>query len=288
MARTLRGLGVAAPPDATVAYAAALAEVGVHRRSVHLLGRPRHARAPPRGRARLRPRLRRRLRGPHVGRRRRRRRAGARDRSRCWSTPTRQPPDGDGDDPRRSTVPPSPCAGPTASSCATRTSPRCSPAELDEAHRLMADLRLVGARRASRRQRPTQPPARPDRRGRHHPPGAAHRRRAAAHRPPPGRRPAAPGRAALRRVRLDGGLRPGAGALRPRRRGRARAGRGVHARHALHPHHPRAALARPRRRARRGGRRGGGLVRRHPPRARACARSTSGGACGAWHAARWS
>ena len=33
MARTLRGLGVAAPPDATVAYAAALAEVGVHRRS---------------------------------------------------------------------------------------------------------------------------------------------------------------------------------------------------------------------------------------------------------------
>ena len=33
MARTLRGLGVATPPDASVAYAAALAEVGVARRS---------------------------------------------------------------------------------------------------------------------------------------------------------------------------------------------------------------------------------------------------------------
>ncbi len=33
MARTLRGLGVPAPPDATVAYATALAEVGIDRRS---------------------------------------------------------------------------------------------------------------------------------------------------------------------------------------------------------------------------------------------------------------
>lgn len=32
MARALRGLGVAAPPDSTVAFAAALAEVGIGRR----------------------------------------------------------------------------------------------------------------------------------------------------------------------------------------------------------------------------------------------------------------
>ena len=38
----------------------------------------------------------------------------------------------------------------------TRDFAACSPAELDEAHRLIADLRLVAARRRSRRHRPTR------------------------------------------------------------------------------------------------------------------------------------
>ena len=186
MARTLRGLGVPTPPDASVAYAAGAGRGGHGPSLVGLLGGPGHARAPPRGRRRLRPGLRRRVRGaaaaerdeptrPSVesvtvlvdtrGRGRRRTRAPT-----SWST-----------------APSSRCGGATARCCATRTSPAARVAELDEAHRLMADLRLVGARRRSRRLRPSRRRRGPLDLGATTRARPAHRRRAAAHRPPPGR-----------------------------------------------------------------------------------------------------
>ena len=285
MARTLRGLGRGGA-------------AGRHRRLrrrarrgrrapplVRVLGRPRHAGAPPRGRPRLRPRLRGRVRGrswdgdeP---------RAPSRRRSRCCSTPTRSRRRSDGAGRSRSTGRRSRCAGPTASSCGRRTSRGAAADELDEAHRLMGDLRLVGARRASRRQRPTS------------------RRRGPIDVGATTRRALRTGGEPLRTVHRRAGDRPRrvvllcdvSGSMEAYARALVRfahvavvgprPGRGVHARHPLHPHHPRARVARPRRRARRGGRRGGGLVRRHPARARACARSTSGGGCAAWPAARW-
>ena len=186
-----------------------------------------------------------------------------------------------------STVPCSPCAGATARCCAPRTSPAAASAELDEAHRLMADLRLVGARRrvATSRAPRTAGAARSTS-------GATTRRALRTGGEPlrtvhrAGRRPAPARRAALRRLRLDGGLRPGARPLRPRRRGRAGPGGGVHPRHPLHADHPRAPLARPRRRPRRGGRRRSTTGRAAPASARACAPSTTPGACAAWPAAR--
>ena len=78
-------------------------------------------------------------------------------------------------------------------------------------------------------------------------------------------------RAALRRERLDGAVRPGAGALPARRGRRPRPGRGVRARHPAHPHHPRAlvaAIPTPRSPPRRGGSSTG---RAAPASARACA-----------------
>ena len=82
---------------------------------------------------------------------------------------------------------------------------------------------------------------------------APHRARVAARRrradPPPlarARRAAAPARAAARRQRVDGALRPGAAALRPRRGRRPAAGRGVRPRHPADPDHPRARQPRPR------------------------------------------
>ena len=92
----------------------------------------------------------------------------------------------------------------------------CSAEELAEAHRLMADLRLRAALRPSRRRRADRrpairwagrppphgalggPPRRRDRPARHHLAGVA----------------PATGRAAARRLGLDGALRPGAGPLR--------------------------------------------------------------------------
>ena len=152
MARTLRGLGVAAPPDATVAYAAALAEVGVHRRSsVYWAGRATLVRRPEdvpaydrafaavfEGRAPA---------GEEV--------SAEPDTVTLLLDTDDAPPPPDGDEP-------GPPDGPTFR---LRWSDRellrakdfasCTADELDEAHRLMGDLRLVGARRASRRQRPT-------------------------------------------------------------------------------------------------------------------------------------
>ena len=97
-----------------------------------------------------------------------------------------------------------------------------TPAEFAEARRLMADLRLTGALRRSRRTRPERRRSRPPRSAAHGAPRAAHRRRAD---PPRVRRAAgeaAAAGAALRRQRIDGALRPGAGALPARRGGRAR------------------------------------------------------------------
>ncbi|MFL6204115.1 MAG: vWA domain-containing protein, partial [Acidimicrobiales bacterium] len=154
MARTLRGLGVAAPPDATVAYAAALAEVGVHRRSsTYWAGRATLVRRPEDVPAYDRA-------------------FAAVFEGRTWDgdgsvaaepeTVTllfdtdEEPPPGDaGDEPQ-------PVDGPTFTlrwtdreHLRSKDFARCSVDELDEAHRLMADLHLAGARRASRRQRPT-------------------------------------------------------------------------------------------------------------------------------------
>ena len=150
MARTLRGLGVAAPPDATVAYAAALAEVGVHRRSsAYWAGRATLVRRPEDVPAYDRA-------------------FAAVFEGRAW--------DGEVDDAAPEAITllldtdegasreqgAAPVEGPAF---ALRWSDRevlrhkdfarCSPAELDEAHRLMGDLHLAGARRPSRRQRPS-------------------------------------------------------------------------------------------------------------------------------------
>jgi len=154
MARTLRGMGVAAPPDATVAYAAALAEVGLGRRSsaywagrATLVRRPEDIPAYDRAFA-----------------------AVFEGRSPADSGVVSPPPEpvtlliDDGTVPPAGTDDgsPEPVDGPTV---ALRWSDHeilrdkdfaaCSATELDEAHRLMADLRVAGARRRSRRTRPT-------------------------------------------------------------------------------------------------------------------------------------
>jgi uncharacterized protein with von Willebrand factor type A (vWA) domain len=156
MARTLRGLGVAAPPDSSVAFAAALAEVGIDRRDhAYWAGRATLVHRPED--------------------------VPTYDRVFAAIFDGRQSDDDvglesaavehitllvDGDDDAddgadtgdRDTI-----DGPVLT---LRWSDRevlrdkdfalCSVAELDEAHRLMADLRVVGARRRSRRLRATR------------------------------------------------------------------------------------------------------------------------------------
>jgi hypothetical protein len=152
MARALRGLGVAAPPDSTVAFAAALAEVGIGRRDhaywagrATLVHRPEDVPVYDRVFAAIFD-----GREPDV--------------------PDVAPPpeehvtvlvdDVDGD---VAASDPAEVEGPVV---ALRWSERevlrhkdfaaCTVAELDEAHRLMADLRIAGARRRSRRLRATR------------------------------------------------------------------------------------------------------------------------------------
>ena len=122
MARTLRGLGVAAPPDATLAYAAALAEVGVHRRSsAYWAGRATLVRRPEDV-----PAYDRAFAAVFEGR--------TWDGDEAAPQPSRRPItlllDTDEEPPPAtaasrswSTGPPSRCAGPTGSSCGRRTSP---------------------------------------------------------------------------------------------------------------------------------------------------------------------
>jgi uncharacterized protein with von Willebrand factor type A (vWA) domain len=152
MARTLRGLGVAAPPDSTLAYAAALAEVGLRRRSraywagrATLVHRPEDVPAYDRVFAAVFDRL---DDGEPV--------AHATDTETVTLVvdSDEEPPSADGGEA---------VDGPVL---ALRWSNRevlrdkdfaaCTPDELEEAHRLMADLRVVGARRRSRRLRPSR------------------------------------------------------------------------------------------------------------------------------------
>lgn len=154
MARTLRGLGVAAPPDSTLAYAAALAEVGIHRRSraywagrATLVHRPEDVAAYDRVFAAVFDRI---EAGEPVAAA-----AAQVEMVTLLVDSDDEPPPGDDAD---ETV-----DGPVLT---LRWSNRevlrdkdfaaCTADELDEAHRLMADLRVVGARRRSRRLRPTR------------------------------------------------------------------------------------------------------------------------------------
>lgn len=154
VARTLRALGVAAPPDSTVAYAAALAEVGLdHRPGAYWAGRATLVH--------------------------RREDIAVYDRvfASIFDAATLAAGEGgpdpvaveqvtllvDDDDGSSTGEPGEPIDGPTLS---LRWSDRevlrakdfaaCTVAELDEAHRLMADLKVVGARRRSRRLRSTR------------------------------------------------------------------------------------------------------------------------------------
>jgi uncharacterized protein with von Willebrand factor type A (vWA) domain len=154
MARTLRGLGVATPPDTTVAYAAALAEVGIDRRSgAYWAGRATLVRHPEDI-----PAYDRAFRVLFDG--------VAPD---VEVEPQPEPDhvtlvvDGDDDAPGDGAAGEEVVGGPVLT---LRWSDRevlrdkdfaaCSVAELDEAHRMMADLRVVGATRRSRRARPTR------------------------------------------------------------------------------------------------------------------------------------
>ena len=152
MARTLRGLGVAAPPDASVAFAAALAEVGLARRSsvywagrATLVRRPEDVPAYDRAFAAVFEPGR-----SHVG---------EVDEPAVESITVLV--DGEDDDaPAPATE--EPVDGPVLTLrwsdrevLRSKDFARCTVDELDEAHRLMADLRLVGARRRSRRLRPS-------------------------------------------------------------------------------------------------------------------------------------
>ena len=174
------------------------------------------------------------------------------------------------------------CGGARPRCCAAATSPTCSRDELDEARRLIADLRLVAARRRSRRHRASPPRsgAGPTCAG----PSAASLRAGGepirrAFEPAPSERP----RRVVLLCDVSGSMEPYARALRavPPHRGRRRhPRRGVRARHPSHPAHPRAVLPRPRRGARRGRPVGHRLVGRHPARRRASGRSTTSGASG--------
>ncbi len=153
MARTLRGLGVPTPPDASVAYASALAEVGMgHRSSVYWAGRATLVRRPED--------------------------VPAYDRAFAAVFEDLQPAEGATEAPELESITilldteDESAGGPGADELVEgpiltlrwsdrevlrdKDFARCSVAELDEAHRLMADLRLVGARRRSRRLRPSR------------------------------------------------------------------------------------------------------------------------------------
>ncbi len=152
MARTLRGLGVAAPPDSSVAFAAALAEVGIDRRDhaywagrATLVHRPEDVPTYDRVFAAI---FDGRQRDDDVGLE-----SAAVEHITLLVDGDDGAARGDGE-------------AVDGSVLTLRWSDRevlrdkdfalCSVAELDEAHRLMADLRVVGARRRSRRLRATR------------------------------------------------------------------------------------------------------------------------------------
>lgn len=155
MARSLRALGVAAPPDATVAVAAALGEVGLARRShVYWAGRATLVQHPEDIATYDR------VFGVIF------------DRSAPEALePTSTEPDAvtilvDGDDEASGGAPSGgpeerPAVALRWSDCEAlraKDFAACTAAELDEVHRLMTTLRLTGARRPSRRTAPTRRP----------------------------------------------------------------------------------------------------------------------------------
>ena len=97
--------------------------------------------------------------------------------------------------------------------------------------------------------------------------------------PPPPPRPAA------RRQRIDGAVRPRPAALRPGRRRRPPARRGVRPRHPADAHHARARVARSRPRPHAGRPIASSTGPVAPGSATGCAGSTTSGACAAWHVA---
>lgn len=152
MARTLRGLGVPAPPDATIAYATALAEVGVDRRSrAYWAGRATLVRRPEDV-----PAYDRAFAAVFEG-------AGAPGdeaapsglRSVTLLVDTDEAPPAEGQVDEVVDGPVHALRWSDREVLRRQDFARCTPAELDETHRLMGDLRVMGSRRPSRRQRPT-------------------------------------------------------------------------------------------------------------------------------------
>jgi uncharacterized protein with von Willebrand factor type A (vWA) domain len=155
MARSLRALGVAAPPDSTVAFATALAEVGlVHREHAYWAGRATLVRRPED--TPTYDRVFAAVFGAEPGD------TGAPTAAVAEEVTLLVDTD-DGDAAAAAAEPePEPTAG---ASITLRWSghevlrdkdfAHCSSDELDEAHRLMADLRVVAGRRRSRRLRPS-------------------------------------------------------------------------------------------------------------------------------------
>ena len=197
--------------------------------------------------------------------------AAASRRSCSRSTPTATTSaDADADDDRRTTCRCSPVRWSPAEVLRHRDFAAYTPAEFAEARRLMADLRLAGALRRSRRRRPqSRRAARPTCAA---PCGAALRA---------GGEPvdraflepataAAPARAAARRERLDGAVRPRLRAL-PARRGRRPGAGSRRSRSAPgSPASPASSSSRdPDAAIARGGAAGRRLVGRHPARRRA-------------------
>lgn len=155
MARSLRGLGVTTSPDSTVAFTAALAEVGLDRRAdvywagrATLVQRPEDVAAYDRVFAHFFDR------GQHDGT------LGATS-AEDFVTLVVDDADADAD----ADVEGQPVEGAVASLRWTEREvlrhkdfAQCTLAELDEVHRLMSDLRVVGARRRSRRLRASRRP----------------------------------------------------------------------------------------------------------------------------------
>ena len=282
-ARVLRGAGLAVPTSTVLAFAEALGAVGVAERDdVYWAARATLVRRPedigvfdrafrvfwehaePTGDA---------GRGAGAGadhaRRRQRRRRRRRPGVRRGRTTTRR----------------SSCASASTEVLRHKDFAAYDDAELAEAHRLMrrhaahrlaAPLAAAGADDAAHR--PARPA--PHRAGR-----AAHRGRADAPPLPRAGDAPPPARAAARRQRLDGAVRPGPAALRPGGGRRPPTRRGVRPRHPPDPDHPRARLARPRHRPAPGRRPGRRLVGRHPPRRRAAPVQRRVGRARAWPAA---
>ena len=170
--------------------------------------------------------------------------------------------------PSRATTRRSSCASASPRCCATRTSPTTTTVELAEAHRVMHRMRATGSPRRSLRLAPTTRRTSATRPAPHGARRAAHRGRGDTPPLPHPGHSAPPARAAARRQRVDGAVRPRPAALRPGRGRRPATGRGVRPRHPADADHPRARLARSRRRPAPGGRPGRRLVGRDPARRR--------------------